>query len=87
MYSKLLVFIDNMNAADIESIAETRGCHTLLTAIPAEVTEAPNLKKTSCIACTTSQAAPTEQSSQYRNCCRGGSLVLACIAEGTVMLA
>jgi len=32
-----------MNAAGIESKAETGGCHTLLTDQPAGVTEAPNL--------------------------------------------
>jgi len=31
-----------MNAAGTYDMAETGGCHSLLTAIPAEVTEAPN---------------------------------------------
>jgi len=35
-----------MNAAGIYDMAETGGCHSLLTAIPAEVTEAPNLSDT-----------------------------------------
>jgi len=35
-----------MNAAGTYDMAETGGCHSLLTAIPAEVTEAPNLSDT-----------------------------------------
>jgi len=46
-----------MNAAGMAGMAETGGCHTLLTAIPAEATEAPILNA---IVCSLSQPGYTQ---------------------------